>query len=376
MARERAKSESADSPGNTPVTGEPAVDRAALRYRAVFEHSSQGIMMIDGTITSMNPAAEAILDLSLEDLKRIAFDDPRWHFVRGDGTAFPAGTNPLSVARATGQPVIDVLMGFPNPATGANRWLAVSAIPVVSGEGTGEESMTLVLFNDVAAEHDADDEHHHDLARHSLAGMLRALMRISEMRDMYTAGHQERVAGLAQAMAAELGWTAERQRFVSVAAALHDIGMLVVPAEILWKPAPLTHAESQVVKSHSEAGAAVLQHISFPWPVAEVVEQHHERLNGSGYPLGLTGDRIRPEAMVIGVADVVEAVSSNRPYRPAHGLEYALDLIRAGSGTAFDAKVTAACIAVFEKGLFSFGEAKVFEFGETAEESERQDSAT
>ncbi|MHB9003017.1 MAG: HD domain-containing phosphohydrolase [Coriobacteriia bacterium] len=377
-----------------------AAETAALRYRAVFEHSSQGAMLIDGTITSMNPAAESILGLSIADLKINAFDDPHWHVVRGDGTVFPAGTNPLSVARATGEPVIDVMMGFLNPLTGAKRWLTVSAIPVVSGKGAAEETMTLVVFNDVTAEHEASEEHqelrrrleqqvldgttalyeisaqlademqHHekanDLARQSLAGTLRALARISEMRDMYTAGHQERVAGLAEAIAVRLGWTAERRQFVGVAAALHDIGKLVVPAEILAKPSALTHAEFQLVKGHSEAGAAILRHITFSWPVADVVAQHHERLDGSGYPLGLSGDRILQEARVIAVADVVEAVSSHRPYRAAHGIAYALDLIRAGSGTEFDAGVVDACVAVFEEGEFAFSEARAFAFGEIA----------
>lgn len=383
-----------------------AAETAALRYRAVFEHSNQGAMMINGTITSMNPAAETILGLSIEDLKKNAFDDPHWHVVRGDGSAFPVGTNPLSVARVTGEPVIDVLMGFFNPLTGAKRWLVVSAIPVISGDGSEKENMTLVVFNDVTAEHEAAEEHREsrlemeqkvldrttalfevkarlaeevehrekadDRARQSLSGTLRALARISEMRDMYTAGHEERVAGLAQAIAVELGWTAERQRFLSVAASLHDIGKLVVPSEILSKPASLTLAEFELVKSHPEAGAAILQHITFPWPVADVVAQHHERLDGSGYPLGLKGDQIRPEAMVIAVADVVEAVASHRPYRAAHGVEYALELIRAGRGTAFDAEIVDACAAVFEKGEFAFGEAMVFTFGEHTAEPGRQ----
>lgn len=383
-----------------------ADETAALRYRAVFEHSSQGAMLINGTITSMNPAAETILGLSIEDLKKNAFDDPHWHVVRGDGSAFPVGTNPLSVARVTGEPVIDVLMGFFNPLTGAKRWLVVSAIPVISGDGSEKENMTLVVFNDVTAEHAAGKEHREsrremeqqvldrttalyevrarlaeevqqreeadDLARQSLSGTLRALARISEMRDMYTAGHEERVAGLAQAIAVELGWTTERQRFLSVAASLHDIGKLVVPSEILSKPASLTRAEFELVKSHPEAGAAILQHITFPWPVADVVAQHHERLDGSGYPMGLKGDQIRPEAMVIAVADVVEAVSSHRPYRAAYGVEYALDQIRAGSGTAFDPEIVDACVAVLEKGEFAFGEAAVFTFGEHTAEPERQ----
>ncbi|MBN2847074.1 MAG: HD domain-containing protein [Coriobacteriia bacterium] len=372
-------------------------ETAAFRYRAVFEHSREGVLLIDGTITSMNPAAESILGLSIEDLKKSAFDDPHWLMVRGDGTAFPVGTNPLSVARATGEPVIDVLMGFFNPLTSTNHWLTVSAIPVISGDGADQETMTVVVFNDVTAEHIAGEEHREHMRRmeqqalertaalyevrgrleranqhqresenqasQHMSGTLRALAGVSEMRDPYTAGHQERVAGLAVAIAVELGWSAERRRFVNVAASLHDIGKLVVPAEILSKPAALSHAEFELVKSHAEAGAAILRHITFPWPVAEVIAQHHERMDGSGYPLGLSGERIRPEAMVIAVADVVEAVSSHRPYRAARGVEYALDLIRAGSGTTFDADVVDSCVAVFERGDFAFAEHQPFTFG-------------
>jgi putative nucleotidyltransferase with HDIG domain len=201
---------------------------------------------------------------------------------------------------------------------------------------------------------------HHEAAdnqaRQSLAGTLQALARISEMRDMYTAGHQERVAGLCVAIATELGWSEDQRRFVKLAASLHDIGKMAVPAEILSKPSSLTYAEFELVKSHAEASVAILEHITFPWPIAEVVGQHHERLDGSGYPLGLTGDLIMPEAKVIAVADVVEAIASHRPYRPALGVDRALEEIRRGRGSLYDAEAVDACIAVFERGDFSFSE--------------------
>ncbi len=175
---------------------------------------------------------------------------------------------------------------------------------------------------------------------------------------MFTAGHQERVAELVAAIAARLDWPIERQRFISLAASVHDIGKMMVPAEYLSKSAALSKYEYQLVKGHAEAGATILRSIPFPWPVADVVAQHHERLDGSGYPLGLSGDEIGAEARVLAVADVVEAMLSFRPYRPAQGLPAALQEVRAGRGTRFDAEAVDACAALFEVDGFEFRESR------------------
>ena len=175
-----------------------------------------------------------------------------------------------------------------------------------------------------------------------------------EARDPYTAGHQRRVASLSAAIGAELGFDKQTIAGLRVAAQLHDIGKMTVPAEILAKPGKLSYAEFALVKGHVEAGANMLSSIDFPWPVAQIVLQHHERLDGSGYPRGIAGDEILMEARVLAVADVVEAMSAHRPYRASLGLGAALAEIERGSATLYDADAVNACISVFAHNEFSF----------------------
>lgn len=173
-----------------------------------------------------------------------------------------------------------------------------------------------------------------------------------EFRDPYTAGHQRRVAELSWAIAQELGLSEEQLQGLRVAALLHDIGKsLFVPTEILSKPGRLTEWEMALVKVHPQAGYEVLKKVDFPWPVAEIVLQHHERLDGSGYPQGLKGEEILFEARIIAVADVVEAMSSHRPYRPALGVDKALEEIESQKGRLYDPQVVEACWRVFSRGF-------------------------
>jgi putative nucleotidyltransferase with HDIG domain len=184
--------------------------------------------------------------------------------------------------------------------------------------------------------------------------MVEAFSLAIEFRDPYTMGHQKRVAELSVAISEELGLDPEKKEGVRVAALLHDLGKAVgVPLEILNKPAKLNDLEFSFVKAHPEIGWRILKGVVFPWPVAEVVYQHHERLNGSGYPRGLKGDQIIMEARIIGVADVVEAMTSHRPYRPALSLEEARREIKENKGILYDPQVVDAALKVFEKG-FSF----------------------
>ena len=188
----------------------------------------------------------------------------------------------------------------------------------------------------------------------SLEASVQAVAAAGELRDPYTAGHQRRVAELAIAIATELRVDAEVTIGIGVAASIHDIGKLAVPAEILSKPGRLTPNEYELVKEHSQAGHDIVVGIDFPWPVAEMILEHHERLDGSGYPNGLHHEQISLGARVIGVADTVEAMQSHRPYRPAIGLAAALDTITRGRDTLFDGAAVDACIAVFQKRGFSF----------------------
>jgi PAS domain S-box-containing protein len=184
-----------------------------------------------------------------------------------------------------------------------------------------------------------------------LKDVVEAMSRVVEVRDPYTQGHQERVAGLAVAIAEELGMDVAEIDGIDVAAHLHDLGKLSVPAEILTKPTALTDIEFQLIKEHSQAGYDILKDIGFARPVAEMVLEHHERLDGSGYPRGLKGDEIMLEARILAVADVVEAMASHRPYRPALSLEAAMAEV--SDASRFDPEVAGACVRLFESGRFS-----------------------
>jgi len=174
------------------------------------------------------------------------------------------------------------------------------------------------------------------------------------MRDPYTSGHQLRVGLLAAAIGMQMGLSDDRIHSIRFAAELHDLGKIQVPAEILVKPIKLSEIENALIRTHPQAGYDVLKDIKFPWPIAQIVLQHHERLDGSGYPQGLKGEAILLEARIIGVADVVESMASHRPYRPALGVEAGLNEIISKRGSQFDSKVVDACVAVFHEHGFSF----------------------
>jgi putative nucleotidyltransferase with HDIG domain len=197
--------------------------------------------------------------------------------------------------------------------------------------------------------------------RHSMSklenamnGIVRAIAHTVETRDPYTAGHQRRVADLAAAIAQEVGFTHDQIEAVRVAAIIHDLGKISVPAEILSKPSRLTANEFNLIKEHPQVGYDIVKDIEFPWDVSTMIHQHHEKLNGSGYPLGVSGNDILPESRVLTVADVVEAMASHRPYRPGLGVDVALEEIDKNKGQLYDPEMAQACIALFSSRRFSF----------------------
>jgi putative two-component system response regulator len=188
----------------------------------------------------------------------------------------------------------------------------------------------------------------------ALEGTVHSLVAAIELRDPYTAGHQRRVTRLACAIAREMGLPEEQIEGIHMAALIHDMGKITVPAEILSKPSPLSKLEYGLIKNHAQVGHDVLKGMDFPWPLAQIVLQHHERLDGSGYPQGLSGEEIMLEARILAVADVVEAMASHRPYRPPRGLDKALEEISQNRGVLYDSKAVDVCLKLFAEKGFKF----------------------
>jgi PAS domain S-box-containing protein len=204
------------------------------------------------------------------------------------------------------------------------------------------DKLAIAMVN--RARHEADAK-----LRTSLENSITAIAATVEMRDPYTAGHERRVAELATAIARHMGLSERIVEGIHFGAMIHDLGKIQVPAEILSKPSRLTNLEYELIKVHAQSGYEILKGIEFPWPVAQMVLQHHERADGSGYPQQLKGDAIILEARILAVADTVEAMASHRPYRPGLGLEKALAEIERGSGTAYDGEVAKCCLSLFRE---------------------------
>ena len=191
-----------------------------------------------------------------------------------------------------------------------------------------------------------------DQLRKALGGTVQAIAMVVEAKDPYTAGHQRRVADISRAIATEMGLPPDQTEGIRMAGIIHDIGKVSVPAEILSMPRKLTDLEFSLIKTHAQSGYDILKDIEFPWPIARMVLEHHERINGSGYPNGLVGEQILPESRILAVADVVEAMATYRPYRAALGLSAALEEIAKNRGILYDPEVADACLRLFrEKGF-------------------------
>ncbi len=212
------------------------------------------------------------------------------------------------------------------------------------------------LGRSLAEVEQAQEELRHSYAqlRRAFEGTIQILTSAVEMRDPYTAGHQQRVTRLACAIAEEMGLSDERIEGIRMAAVVHDVGKIAVPAEILSKPGRLDDLQWGMIKVHPQVGYDILKPVEFPWPVAQIVLQHHERLDGSGYPQGLSGEEIILEARILAVADVVEAMASHRPYRPARGIDKALEEISQNRGVLYDPEVVDVCLKLFTEKGFRF----------------------
>ena len=217
------------------------------------------------------------------------------------------------------------------------------------------EQVVLAYLRDVTERRIAEEELKRttEKLRKSLVGTVQAMSLTVETRDPYTAGHQRRVASLAGAIAREMHISDESAETITMAAAIHDIGKMSVPAEILSKPGKLTALEMRLIRVHPQTGYDILKDVDLPSPIAQIILEHHERLDGSGYPQGLANGDILLESQILAVADVVEAISSNRPYRPAHGVDMALDEIEKNRGLLYNVEAVDACLKLFRHEGFS-----------------------
>jgi putative nucleotidyltransferase with HDIG domain/PAS domain S-box-containing protein len=211
-----------------------------------------------------------------------------------------------------------------------------------------------IISRDITQRKEDEARQRNELTQKVLFKTVTALSATIETRDPYTSGHQQRVAQLAVAISQELGLDLKIVEGIHTAALLHDIGKIKIPAEYLSRPGRLSGVELNVIKTHAEVGYEILNPIEFPWPVATIVLQHHERINGTGYPYGLLGDQLLLETKIIAVADVVEAMASHRPYRVALGIDEALHEISNNMNSLYDEEVVKACLKVFEQNHFTF----------------------
>lgn len=289
------------------------------------------------------------------------------------------GLGPTGAAIRSGEPQV-IADAYTDPRFAPWRAQAIEngcasilALPLIDGEGHAfgaltidaaeanafdEEEVRLLreLTNDLSygivnLRNRAERRRSAELLRKGLEDAIQAISSTVEMRDPYTAGHQQRVAQLAEAIAVKLGLSPDRVHGIRLAGIIHDLGKIGVPAEILSRPGRISDLEFSLIKQHPAIGYEILKDVEFPWPIAEMVRSHHERLDGSGYPDGLKGGQILFDTRIITVADVVEAMSSHRPYRPGLGMQAALNEIAANRGVLYDEQVVDACRQVIDEGF-------------------------
>jgi PAS domain S-box-containing protein/putative nucleotidyltransferase with HDIG domain len=325
---------------------EAALRESEQRFAHAFQGSPVSMSIVDhnGVYLEVNRAWEEHTGYSAEEaVGRHASELPRW--------SEKDGLNPSVDLFESGDLIEGVEAEF-LMKDGARR---IGLITVEPLEVAGQTCI-LTAIDDITkrkraeAEAQATMQQLETLTHQTITTMARLV----EARDPYTAGHEQRVTQLSIAIANELELDEYTKTGINVAGQLHDIGKMIVPAEILAKPGRLSFAEFSLVKGHAKAGADMLSEIDFPWPVAEIVAQHHERLDGSGYPKGLKEGEILTEALIVAVADVVEAMSAHRPYRPSLGVDAALAEIERGSGTQYDAAAVDACLKLFREQGFAF----------------------
>ena len=252
----------------------------------------------------------------------------------------------------SGKPKRNIIQPYTTPD--GIRWLITDKIPYKDKEG--KVTGVIGLAKDITVQRKAEQKLQQTFQKlkKTMDATIDTMSNMIEAKDPYTAGHQQRVSQLATAIAKKLNLSEDKIEGIRIASLIHDIGKIGLPTEILSKPSKLTDIEFSLIKGHSQIGYDILKSIDFPFPIAQIILQHHEKINGSGYPNKLKGDEILLEAKIIGVADVVEAMSSFRPYRPALGIDVALEEISQNKGILYDPKVVDICLKLFKEKSFKF----------------------
>jgi len=320
------------------------------KYRTIFENAVEGIFQTtpEGLYISVNPALAKMKGYDTpEELMKEVIDISKQTYV-----------NPEDRVRY--KEILEekgIIQGFETRhyrKDGSIICVSINARAV--RDTTGKVLHYEGTIEDITARKTADEEFkkNTEKLRKSLSGTIRAISMIVEARDPYTSGHQRKVSDLACAIAQGMALPDDTIDNIRMAGIIHDIGKISIPAEILSKPGKLTDIEFSLIKVHSQAGYDILKDIELPYPIAEIILQHHERLDGSGYPQGLKDDRIFLESRIIAVADIVEAMASHRPYRPAHGIDAALEEIEKNKSILYDEKVVEVCLKLFREKGFQF----------------------
>ena len=326
------------------------------KYRLLAENLSDVIWTMDTNLrcTYLSPSVTSLRGYSVEEAMALSMEE----------TTTPASFQTFLRVMAEAKAKEDLgSNGEHSPATldleltcrdGSTVWTENRITCLRDSEG--QLAGYLGVSRDITERREASQRLERSLQKleRTLEGTIQAIARTVGCRDSYTAEHQTRVAQLARAIAEEMRFAPEQVEAVQVAGLLHDIGKLSVPQELLCKPGKLTDTEFGLIKTHCKAGYDILRRVEFPWPIADIVVQHHERMNGSGYPSGIKEGEILIEARILAVADVVEAMNSYRPYRAPLGLDKALDEISRNRGILYDPTVVDACIRLFTQKKFQF----------------------
>lgn len=335
------------------ITDRKQAEEWLLRERSMVDRimktSPAGIAVVDrkGQIVFSNKRAEEIFCLTKNEITQRSYSASEWHITDFDGNPFPEEQLPFTRVINTANPVYGVRHTI---LTGGQRvFLSINGAPIF--DDSGHVSEVIFTIDDVTQFRQAEEKIEKSVKQleKSMEDTIKAMSMIVETRDPYTAGHQGRATRLSLAIAEKLNLSESRIKSILMAGSIHDIGKIYIPAEILSKPGRLSENEMEFVRTHAQKGYDIMKDIDFPWPVARIILEHHERMDGSGYPNGKSNNEILLESRIIAVADVVEAMASHRPYRPALGIDTALGEIEKNKGVLYDPDAVDVCLKLFRE---------------------------